>query len=155
MAFKYLEEHKNFILKKHQGITTMELTELFNNEFKTNITCSQIRCYLTNHKLKNGVVKRFKKGHTPINKGTKGLTGPNKTSFKKGYTPKNYKPVGSERITKDGYIQIKTADPNTWELKQKVIYEKEFGKIPEGHALFFLDQNKLNVSLDNLVLFHS
>ena len=32
------------------------------------------------------------------------------------------------------------------------MYEKEFGKIPKGHAIFFLDQNKLNVSLDNLVL---
>ena len=77
---------------------------------------------------------------------------PNKTSFVKGHVPGNYRPIGSERITRDGYIEIKICDPNKWVLKHNFIYEKEFGKVPKGHALFFLDQNRQNVSIENLIL---
>ena len=152
MAFKYSDEHREFILNNYKGITTVKLAERFNARFNTNISMGQMRSYLKNRKLKNGVIKQFKKGHTPANKGTKGVSKPNKTSFKKGHASHNFRPIGSERVNVYGYIEIKTANPNTWELKQKVVYEKEFGKIPKGYAIFFLDQNKLNVSLDNLVL---
>ena len=30
--------------------------------------------------------------------------------------------------------------------------KKEFGKVPKGHALFFLDQNRQNVDINNLAL---
>ena len=37
-------------------------------------------------------------------------------------------------------------------MKHNFIYEKEFGKVPRGHALFFLDQNRQNVDINNLAL---
>ena len=126
MKFKYSDKHAAFILKNYMGITTTELTVLFNRKFHTNITRNQIKGYLTNHKLQNGVVKRFEKGHIPANKGKKGLIGPNRTSFKKGQPAINFRPLGSERVNIYGYIKIKTANPNYWELKHKKIYEKEF-----------------------------
>lgn len=152
MKFHYLEEHRKFIEKNCKGITTEELAILFNERFKVNITRNQIRAYLKNNKLKNGLGGQFKKGHIPVNKGTKGMMKPNKTSFVKGHIPGNYRSVGSERINKEGYIEIKICDPNKWALKHNFIYEKEVGKVPKGHALFFLDQNRENVSIDNLTL---
>ena len=152
MKFKYSDEHRNFIDKNCKGITTAKLAISFNKHFGTNITRNQIKCYFSNHGLTNGLGGQFKKGHIPVNKGTKGMMKPNKTSFVKGHVPGNYRPIGSERITKDGYIEIKICDPNKWVLKHNFIYEKEFGKVPKGHALFFLDQNRRNVSIENLTL---
>lgn len=102
----------------------------------------------------------FKKGNVPFNKGKKwadyvskkGQENSRKTTFKKGNIPHNHRPVGSERITKDGYIEIKIKEPNKWQLKHRYIYEKKYGKIPDGMNLIFLDGNKQNIELSNLKL---
>lgn len=72
------------------------------------------------------------------------------TMFAKGNVPPNHRPVGSERISKDGYIEVKVAEPNKWRLKQRVVYEEAKGKIPEGCTIIFLDGNKRNFDIDNL-----
>ena len=67
-----------------------------------------------------GKVYRYKKGSVPSNKGKKqseymspeAIEKTKKTRFKKGNTPKNFKDVGSTRVTVDGYIEIKTKNPN-------------------------------------------
>ncbi len=43
--------------------------------------------------------------------------GSEKGWFEKGHISKNHKPIGSERINVAGYIEIKTAEPNKWELR--------------------------------------
>ena len=63
------------------------------------------------------------------------------TTFKKGNRPHNYRPVGSERITVDGFVEIKVADPNKWDLKSRVIYQEKYGKIPKGYKIIYLDGN--------------
>ena len=78
--------------------------------------------------------------------------GANKTSFKKGTTPPQYRPVGSERINKEGYLEVKIADPNKWELKHRYIYKKYYGDIPKGHNVIFADTDKTNLNIDNLIL---
>ena len=60
-------------------------------------------------------------------------------------------PVGSERIV-HGYIMVKTAEPNIWIDKQRLIYENVYGKIPLGHRVIFADNNKNNFDIDNLIL---
>ena len=94
----------------------------------------------------------FKKGFTPWNKGLKGYIGANKTSFKKGAIPPNQVPVGTESLTKGGYIKVKIADPNKWELKHRYIYEKHYGKIPKGCRVIFADKDIYNFDIDNLIL---
>lgn len=64
----------------------------------------------------------------------------------------NHKPVGSERVNVYGYIEIKTAEPNTWLQKNRVVWEKANGPIPEKHVILFADGNGQNVGLDNLLL---
>jgi hypothetical protein len=103
---------------------------------------------------KHGKSYRFKKKQEPWNKGVKGYMGANVTSFKKGMKPKNYVEVGSERTDKDGYTLVKINEPSFWELKHRLIWKERFGEIPDKHAVIFMDGNKGNFDLSNLVLVH-
>ena len=125
---------------------------MINAKFELNLVLSQIQRAIKFYNLKTGFDGRFTKGKTPWNKDTKGLTSANKTSFKKGDTPINHKPVGSERVDVDGYTLVKVAEPNKWKLKHRVLWEKENGKIPKGYTLIFADRDKSNIKIDNLIL---
>ena len=60
------------------------------------------------------------------------------------------KPLLSE-ITSNGYTYVKIANCKN-QLKQRYIWEKNYGKIPTGMKVAFLDGNSQNFALDNLVL---
>ena len=99
---------------------------------------------------------RFRKGSIPPNKGKRmspelyAKLAP--TMFKKGNTPGNHKPVGSERVNVDGYIERKVAEPNKWEGKHRIIWKQAHGDIPKGCNIQFKDGNPLNCTLSNLYL---
>ena len=157
---RYSEEQKEFIIANNYGKYSKELAEMFNQYFNTNITAKEIAYFRRNNKLNSGLTGQFKKGNIAHNKGKKqieymsqeSIERTKKTRFKKGNKPKNYRPVGSERITKDGYIEVKVSDPNKWETKNKIIYKQYFGDIPEGHKVIYADGNKLNNDINNLIL---
>lgn len=149
---KYTDEMISFLRTNTSGKSYKEITKLFNDTFNLKKTPTQLSSLLKRHGIKNGISKTFIKGHIPYNKGKKGIGGWKPTQFKKGHIPANYKPIGSERIDKDGYVLIKVADPNIWKAKQKFIYEKEYGVIPKGYAVIFADKDKKNFSLNNLIL---
>lgn len=151
---QYPREIKKYIYSNYKGVGNKEMAERLNKIFGTAYTTKQLNAYYKNHKLNSGLTGRFKKGHVPANKGRKGYCPPGceKGWFKKGRTPLNHKPVGSERKAVDGYILIKTAEPNVWKPKHKVIWEKEHGSIPKSHVLIFLDGDKENICLENLKL---
>lgn len=103
----------------------------------------------------------YKKGQSPVNKGRKQSEWMRKemiertkaTRFKKGTIPPNHKPVGYERVSKDGYIEIKVSEGmRQFRLKHRVVYEQHFGAIPKGHNVEFKDRNKMNFDPSNLVL---
>ena len=153
-GMKYTDEMKQFILDNYKGRYNQELADLFNQKFNTNITSRTIKSYKANNKLNSGITGKFRKGQTPHNKGKKMpkevYEKVKHTMFAKGNVPPNHRPVGSERISKDGYIEVKVAEPNKWRLKQRVVYEETKGKIPEGCPIIFLDGNKRNFDIDNL-----
>jgi hypothetical protein len=98
------------------------------------------------------------KGCIPLNKGLKqidymtpeGIERSKATRFQKGRLGWNHKPVGYERINVDGYVEVKVAEPRTFKLKQRVVWEKNFGAIPPGHNIQFKDGNPLNCEPENL-----
>lgn len=102
----------------------------------------------------------FPKGHQPMNKGRKQteymsdaqIEKTKATRFKKGCIPKNHKEVGYERITRDGYIEVKTAEPNVFELKHRLVWIEHNGEIPPGYNIQFKDGNKQNICIDNLYM---
>lgn len=152
MAHQYTSKQKEFIEKNVFGRTSNELTEMFNKHFGLNLTVGQIRGFKKRFKLKGGINTCFQKGRIPHNKGKKGVGGWEPTQFKKGNRPHNYKPIGTERVSTDGYVEIKIAAPNKWRGKHLVVWEEANGPIPEGHAVIFGDRNRRNFDLNNLIL---
>ena len=152
----YTPEQIAFVRKNFPGRSYRSMTELFNRRFGLNITEAKMKSLTGNHRIQNGLGGHFPKGNIPFNKGTKGLMKPNVTSYKKGNVPKNYRPVGSERIGKSrgsfGYTEVKVAEPNKWKMKHVVIWEKANGPKPKGHCVIFADGDKTNFALDNLLL---
>lgn len=72
----------------------------------------------------------------------------NSGHFVKGHVPHNANYDGHERITKDGYVEIRLSAGN-YQLKHKYLWEKEHGKVPEGWCLECRDGNRLNTSPTN------
>lgn len=148
----FTKEQREFITKNVKGLSNKELTELVNKKFGLNLLFGQIKSFKANHKLSSELNGRFTKGHIPANKGLKGVGGWKPTQFKKGHKPHNYRPVGSERLSKDGYIEIKVSDPNKWRGKHLIIWEKHNGPVPKSHAVIFGDGNNRNFDVNNLLL---
>lgn len=146
------KEEKDYLSEITPGKSHNEILELMNSKFEYQFSLSQVKGAIKRYKLNTGKTGRFEKGHVPAIKGTKGLTGANKTSFRKGNIPANHKPIGSERVNVDGYTEIKVSEPNKWRLKHQVIWESHNGKIPSGSAVLFSDGNKSNLDINNLVL---
>lgn len=147
-------EEKEYLTEITPGHHYTEIQELVNQKFKLDLTLNQIKGAVSRYRLNTGFTGRFEKGHIPVNKGLKGVCakGSEKTWFKKGHEPVNHREVGSERITKDGYVEVKIAEPDKWRLKHLAIWEQQNGPIPPKHALIFADGDKTNISIDNLLL---
>lgn len=100
---------------------------------------------------------QFKKGLTPWNKGKKGLTGVQencrRTQFKKGRPPqeaRNYQPIGSLRVTRDGLLERKVTDDHPvparrWVAVHRLVWEAANGPVPEGHIVVFKDKKRTTV----------
>lgn len=151
---RYIEEERQFFINFVPGHSHKEITEEFNRRFDEHISVNQVKAYIHNHNLNTGRTGCYEKGNIPFNKGKHFNAGGRsvETRFKKGNIPHNHRPVGSERFTRDGYIEIKVAEPNKWKLKHRVVYENAYGPLNKGEVIIFKDQNKLNVNLENLMV---
>lgn len=148
----FSEEEHNYFMSIYKNKQIVTLTDKMNHRFNKHWKVSQIRSYLQNHSLNTGVSTRFKKGHYTWNKGLKRPRGSiNSGNFQKGHIPKNAHQVGTEVITHEGYIKVKVANPNRWKLKHRIVYEREYGDIPKDNVVIFIDGDKTNVSIDNLM----
>ena len=123
-------EQVNYFKKIVKGRTCEEIAILMNQKFNTNYTKQQIKFQKRIYNLKSGVDGKFKKNQKAH----------------------NHKKIGSEFIASNGYTYIKIKEPNTWIQKQRYIYEKYIGKIPKNHSIIFLNQDKTDFNLDNLML---
>lgn len=151
---QYTAEERQFMAEYVPGHSYREIQKAFTEKFGWEISLGQVNSYIGNHHLNTGRTGRFQKGQEPPNKGKKGVcaAGCEKTWFKKGHIPANYRPVGSERVNKDGYIEVKVADPNKWRLKHRVVWEAVNGKISKGYIIIFRDNDKTNTDINNLML---
>lgn len=148
-------EQEEFLKGNIKGRYNGELAQMLNDRFDLNLTADQLKAYRTNHKIfgKSGLTGRFEKGHESDNKGKKfpGRGDP-ATVFKAGHRPQNAVPAGTLITRADGYIWEKIAEPNKWRQKHVLVWEAAHGKRPKGTKIVFADQNRNNLSLDNLIL---
>lgn len=106
----------------------------------------------------------FEKGAIPFNKGKRCAPGtggnhPNarRTQFTKGerrgVAVKLYKPIGTERVSKDGYRERKIHDgmplQSRWRAVHLVEWEAVNGPVPKGYALKCMDGNRANANASN------
>ena len=130
-------------------LNNVELVAQFNRAFWLKLTSDQIIQACKRRRFQHKYIG-YQKGHVPWNAGLKGVNGSSSTTFKKGNPHHNTRPVGSERITKDGYWEIKVAEPRQWDAKHRLAWESVHGPIPKGNLVLFLSDDKLNVNIENL-----
>lgn len=139
----WTKDLENFVKENYDNYAYKDLSELMNKKFNIKTTPSSIehKVYrLGLKKTKQGIKKSY--NHKAFSK----------FQYQKGHIPYSKKPIGYERVTPDGYIWIKVANPDIFKAKHRDIWEKANGKIPESHCLIFLDGNKQNCRLENLHL---
>lgn len=152
----YSEEMLDWIKNNVKDCPHRILTEKFNKKFNTEYSIDCLRNLCQRKGWHNGFTGCFEKGHVPDNKGKKMPLEIYKklkeTMFSKGNIPENHRPVGSERLQADGYMYVKVAEHNKWRMKHHIEWEKYNTPIKQGEILYFLDGNKTNCSIDNLML---
>jgi len=104
---------------------------------------------------------RIQPGNVPPNKGRKGMPmHPNsqRTQFKAGNRPHTWRPIGHERVSRDGYLQRKVTEtgytPRDYRNVHHLVWEAAGREIPPNHALCFLNADKSDLRLENLELLH-
>lgn len=165
MARKWSDEEIEFIREHAMEMPCAELLKLVNNRFGKNYSLEQLyrvkaRCRIKSLNIgcyrkgiRNSPATEFKKGHVPHNKGTHPPTVGRmaETQFKQGQMPHNHKPVGSERICY-GKIQIKIAEPKSWEWLATLIWQSVHKKaLPDGCIIRFANEDITDYSPENLV----
>ena len=118
---KWTEEYIGYLREIAEGRSHKEITKLMSNKFNYGFNVKQIRNLLH----RNGI----------------------KTGTKSGIKPKE---VNTIVQYSNGHIRIKEKQ-GSWKCNHRYIYEKHHGKIGEGNYIIFLDGDKTNFSIDNLV----
>lgn len=104
---------------------------------------------------------RFKPGSQPWNTGIKGWQAGGRsveTQFKKGQmsaaAQRKYKPIGSLRISKDGYLERKVTDnpalvpARRWVAVHRLVWIATHGPIPKGHVVVYKAGQRTAVEQD-------
>lgn len=160
-SIKYPKGMEGFIKSIADGKSTAELVEAVNDEFGAGtIGIRQMKAYKKNHGINTGMTGQFEPGHIPVNKGKKmsaevyAKVAP--TMFKKGDIPANRMNIGEYTHTTDGYLVRKVQEQGTqrerFEFVHRKVWEEYNGPIPDGKMVSFLDGDKDNCNIDNLVL---
>lgn len=144
------------------GHSHYEIMEAFNARFTPHITQDNVRNYIRNNGLSTGKTGRFKRGHTPANKGQKMSREQYEKCksymFKEGQKAYNSLPIGTEVVCGDGYLWVKIDDKPkvpkrvNWVQKHVLLWEQHNGPVPEGCVVKFLDDDRTNITIENLQL---
>ena len=125
------ERERNWMLENDKSESVLVTIEAFEREFGIRLTRYQVSLFRSTY----GTARRNSHG---------------------GGKPS--KPIGSEKLGKDGYIMVKVREwpdrpcsKDNWRFKHHVVYEQHHGPIPEGHIVLFADKDKRNFDPGNLV----
>lgn len=155
-------------LETHRLLPISDYHAAFVARFQRDIDARNLHALRKRQGWKTGRTGCFTKGQAPANKGKRcppGVGGrhPNAqaTQFRKGHGRSGvavdlYKPIGTERQSKDGYLERKIHDglplQSRWRAVHLIEWETVNGAIPKGYCLKALDGDRNNLALENWVL---
>jgi hypothetical protein len=123
------------------------------------------RVYVLGLKKPEGATNsgRFMPGQKSWNKGMKGVNcGGKATQFKPGHLggrgAQLRQPIGTERLSKEGYLQRKVNDDRVfckrWRFVHVMVWEEANGPVPQSHVIGFKNGDKTDIRPDNLECIH-
>lgn len=137
-------------LEANRTLPISDYHRQFCDAFGRDVSAANLHALRKRKGWKTGRTGQFVKGQEPDNKGrtcAPGVGGrhPNaiRTQFqpgvRRGVASKLYKPIGTERLSKEGYLERKIHDgmplQSRWRAVHLIRWEAENGPIPEGHCL--------------------
>ena len=163
-------EYDEFLRSAIPGRTEREIGDAFEREFGIRLTRAQVK----NAKVRLGARSgthggRFEPGHAPANKGrpiaewmpADAIERCRAGQFKPGQIPHNARdlPIGSERVSRDGYVEVKVREHSPvpcsnkcWVMKQRLVWEEANGRrLKPGEVVLFCDGDRTNLDPENLV----
>jgi hypothetical protein len=137
-----------------------ELHEAFIGKFgRTDVTLTNFKALCKRKGWMTGRTGQFFQGQVSHNKGQKGVCAPGsekgwfKAGVRQGIATKLYKPIGTERVSKEGYIERKINDDlplyRRWRMLHLINWEALNGPVPDGHRLKCLDGDRSNTDPAN------
>lgn len=165
---RYPQGFYEYIRDNSWGASSQKMADMVNAKFGTSCTATMMKQFRQRHGIKSGEKGWYQKGHEPGNKGKKleEYVGAERaaeikkrlsaTQYKKGERPVNEMPVGTVRVTTDGYKIRKKQMTGTlwerWEFLHRAVWEEHNGPIPEDMVVTFKDSDRSNCDIDNLML---
>lgn len=154
----FTEKAKSIIESEYLNLPIKTLAK------KVGVSQTRVRSYMKQKELvvPSHIAERrkqdsyFSQGHTPMNKGKKqseymspeSIEKTKSTRFQTGNVPHNTKFDGHERISKDGYIEIRIRQ-GKYRLKHLVEWENINGTLPDSHCLVCQDEDRTNTDPEN------
>lgn len=163
-------EYDEFLRGFVPGHSCGEITDEFDKKFGIRLRVNQLKNREVVLGIRQGTVGgRFAPGSVPPNKGKKltdyvkdeqKLANIRRCQFKKGEEAHNECPIGTERVSGDGYIEVKVPKEDAedrangwWRAKHRVIWERANGrKLQKGESVMFADRDMRNFDPENLVM---
>lgn len=157
-AIPYLLEELAWI-EVRKDMPRRELHALFCTYWqRDDVSLANFKALCKRHGFMTGRTGCFEAGLVPFNKGRKMPFSENsaRTRFKKGAVPPNRRPMFSERVGKDGYVEMKVPLPNPFTTaktrfmhKHRYLWEEVNGPLPAGMRLKCLDGDRTNCDPSN------
>lgn len=149
-ANRYTPEQVQWLRDNRPELAGQALAGQFNRRFGVAVNLAALLAFCKRRGFAAGRDGRFTAGFEPWNKGLTGLHLSPATEFKPRRLPHNWLPVGTARLNKDGYRELKTAEPKEWRHVHVLIWESRHGPVPKGCCIIFRDGDKNHLAQDNL-----
>lgn len=178
---KWTPEQEQWLIDHYDICPVTKICNIFNETFGTNRAYGSIRAkysrlglnsalswskeeeqWLIDNFHKLGAInvpdefyKRFgrRKGYRSITSKAHNLgLKADKETVERNHSNGRFVPVGTISVDNNDYLTIKTGEGSSgWKRIHLYIWECYNGPLPEGYKIFFLDGNKRNLRIDNLV----